>query len=155
MLTLRRFRAMADSYGADLRRWPEEVREEARALLNASPEARALLGAAQALDDVIEGASRHETAARRERGGPDAALARLRSRVAARIAASADLRSGWALPQAPGAAPSRRLRWAGIAAGSGLAIVAGLLIGALSAPAPASDTLLPMLQPAPIHFLAD
>jgi hypothetical protein len=33
MLTLRRFRTMADSYGADLLRWPDGARAEAQALL--------------------------------------------------------------------------------------------------------------------------
>lgn len=40
MLTPRRLRAMAHSYGADLLRWPDEARAEAQALLEVSPEAR-------------------------------------------------------------------------------------------------------------------
>lgn len=156
MLTLRRFRAMADSYGADLHRWPEEVRDAARMLLNGSAEARALLSAARALDEAIETAREREAATQGRRGMPDAALVRLRSRVAARIAASSrDRHSGGVLPQAIGWAISPYLRWAGIAAGSGLVITAGLLIGAMSAPTPSPDGLLLMLQAAPLQFLQD
>ena len=89
MLTLRRFRTMADSYGADLLRWPDGARAEAQALLNASPAARALLDEARTLDHAIEAAGASEDAVLWELlTGQDAAMARLRSGVEARIAAS-------------------------------------------------------------------
>ena len=43
MLTLQRFQALLGIYGADFRRWPEEARGAAEALLSISAEARALL----------------------------------------------------------------------------------------------------------------
>ena len=81
MLTLRRFRTMADSYGADLLRWPDGARAEAQALLKASPAARALLDEARTLDDAIEAAGASEDAVLWEPDGQDAAMARLRSGV--------------------------------------------------------------------------
>ena len=160
MLTLGRFKALADSYGADLRRWPDEARGEARALLNVSAEARALLDEALALDEAIDAASAGEDAVLWQPGGEDAALARLRSGVAARIAAST--RRGAARQRFAGV-PARGgdgalalyLRWAGMATGGGLAIMAGLLIGVMYASAPAPDGVLTLLEPAPLQILAD
>ena len=152
MLTLEGFRAMAESYGADLRRWPEQSRGDAEALLEtAAAEARAILAEARTLDGALARAD----AMLRLPGGEDAALARLRARVAARIAAPAEHRL-----EALKAAILRRLPWLppfglGLAAGSGLAIMAGLLIGALYTAAPSSDSLLGLLQPAPIHVFED
>lgn len=45
-----RFAQLADAYGGDLARWPGDERDAARALLEASAEARIALAAAQALD---------------------------------------------------------------------------------------------------------
>ena len=45
-----RFAQLADAYGGDLARWPGDERDAARALLEASAEARIVLAAAQALD---------------------------------------------------------------------------------------------------------
>jgi len=42
-----------------------------------------------------------------------------------------------------------------MATGSGFAIMAGLLIGSMYNSAAGPDTVLTMLQPAPIHILAD
>jgi hypothetical protein len=152
MLTLRRFRTMADSYGADLLRWPDGARAEAQALLKASPAARALLDEARTLDDAIEAAGTSEDAVLWEPDGQDAAMARLRSGVEARIAASAERRpsfrrTGWAL--------ALHTRWVGMATGGGFAIMAGLLIGAMYTSDPATDSVLTLLQPAPIHVWAD
>jgi hypothetical protein len=160
MLTLGRFKALAGSYGADLRRWPEALRGEAQALVNVSAEARACLDAARALDEAIEAASRQEDGVLQQPGEAEAALARLRSGVAARIAQSparraGRRRAGWGpeggrrwmlLPQ---------LRWAGVATGGGVAILAGVLIGALYSPAPAPEGVLSLLDPAPIHILTE
>jgi hypothetical protein len=157
MLTLGRFKAMAESYGADLQRWPEEVRGEAEALLTGSPQARAVLDQARALDTAIEAAGARADAAFWRLGEQDAALVRLRSRVAARIAASAGYR-----PPRQQMSSARgqgglwlQLGWLGMATGSGVAIAAGLLIGAMYASAPEPDSVLTMLQAAPIHILAD
>jgi hypothetical protein len=160
MLTLGRFRALAQSYGADLRRWPEEMRGEAEALLNVSGEARAVLDEARKLDAAIEAAGLYEDAVLWPPGEQEAALARLRSGVAARIASSsthglAHRRSG-RMSAASGrwAFFPLHFHWVGLATGGG-AILAGLLIGAMYASPSASDDVLTMLQPSPIHILAD
>ncbi len=153
MLSLGRFRALAESYGAELLRWPEAARGEAEALLRMSAAARALLDEARGLDEAIAAAGRREDAALWRPGEQDAALARLHSGVEARIGASTARRprgclAGWA-PSSVG------LRWVGMAAGGGLVVAAGLLIGAMTAAVPTPDNVLAILQPAPIHMLAD
>jgi hypothetical protein len=160
MLTLRRFKAMAASYGADLWRWPEAVRADARVLLADSPEARAFLQEAQRLDDALEAASAREDTTHWRPGEQAAALARLRSGVESRIAAAAacrpaQRRTGWTLSATGRWGHALRLRWVGMATGGGFAIMAGLLIGALYASAPEPDPVLMMLQPAPIHALVE
>jgi hypothetical protein len=149
MMTLKRFRVLADSYGADLQRWPQEMRGPARTFLSASPEGRAILDEAHAIDDAIEAASAHERAARWPPGEQEAALARLRAAVASRIV-STTVRPPqyWR--------PSLRLRRIGLVTGGACAIIAGLLIGSMSRPAPAPEGALAMLlQPAPIEILTD
>jgi hypothetical protein len=160
MLTLRRFKALADSYGAELQRWPDEVRGEAEALLNASPEARRFLAEAQTLDDVIEAASAQEDTMLWPPGEQSAALARLRSGVAARLTSSPPRRPvgrflGWAPLGEAYRAISVYFGWVGLATGSGFAIVAGLLIGSMYAPTSAPHDVLTMLQPAPLQILAN
>lgn len=88
MLTLKRFKALTDSYGADPERWPEAMRLDAEALLRASAEARRVLAQARALDEAIDASSTREEALRWPPGQDEAALARLRARVAARLADS-------------------------------------------------------------------
>lgn len=53
VLTLTRFRALAEAYGSDLGRWPEGEREAARELLERSAEARELLAAERSLDEAF------------------------------------------------------------------------------------------------------
>lgn len=53
-MTSDRFVDLADTYGADLRRWPEGEREAGRALLTARPELNAVLQDAAALDDALD-----------------------------------------------------------------------------------------------------
>jgi len=53
-ISLERFSALADAYGADLRRWPEADRAAAQALAQESAPARALLAEADALDAVLD-----------------------------------------------------------------------------------------------------
>ncbi len=52
-MSLERFEALADAFGADLRRWPETDRAAAQGLAEASPSARARLAQADALDAVL------------------------------------------------------------------------------------------------------
>lgn len=158
MLSLRRFKSLVDSYGADPRRWPSEVRDDAQALLEVSADARGLLGQARRLDKALAASSRHHAEEWQIR--EQAALARLQSSVEARIAPaeqrSTDRGSNWTI------AAIRRtlvpnLPWVGVATAGSVAVAAGLVIGGLytSALPPASDALLSMLEPAPIHFLAE
>jgi hypothetical protein len=159
MMTLKRFRVLADSYGADLQRWPEEMLGPARAFLIASPEARAILDVAHELDDAIEAASARESAVRWPPGEQEAALARLRAGVASRIVSTTARPPPYLrlLSWGGGAgAASLRLRRVGLATGCAFAIIAGLLIGSMTRSAPAPEGALTMLlQPASIEILAD
>jgi len=158
MLTLKRFGTLAASYGGDLQRWPLELREEAQALLNVSAAARAILDDARMLDDDIAAARDFEAT----RSRPDeqgAALARLRASVAARIAAPIDVRRPGRRPWSSVAEGFVRLRsvpFPVMGAAGASAILAGLLVGAISVSEPATDSVLAaLLQPAPIHRLWD
>jgi hypothetical protein len=159
MMSLGRFRALVGSYGADPLRWPQELRDDAQALLRRSSQARDILETERMLDASIASATGHEDARLARRASSDDALNRLRSGVAARIAASAtpapDRRPAWNLFQIVEQLLTPRLYWAGMAAGGSLAIMAGLLLGATYAATPAPDAVLSMLQPAPIVILAD
>lgn len=177
MLTLKRFKALTDSYGAQPQRWPDSVRADAEALLLVSPEARQLLAEAQGLDEALDAASEREDAVSWLPREEAAALARLRAGVAARVAqtaggearargaASGEARAGgaasgwrrwlrgWLLPvtQWPSSA-----RLAGMAAAGGFIIAVGLLLGSMDVTRPASQVdVLAMLQPDPLPFLAD
>ena len=163
MLTLRRFEALVDTYGADPHRWPQELRVDAQALLSASPEARALLTEARALDDVIDAAGSCADGSRWQPGEQELALARLRAGVAARIAASAPSqparhRFAWWSAAAGRRVASRRLRLLGLATGGAFAIIVGLAIGSLyesaNAPVP-QGVLVSLLQPSALGILAD
>ncbi|WP_020176486.1 hypothetical protein [Methyloferula stellata] len=159
MLTLKQFTAMLDSYGADPQRWPENLRAEAEALLDRSEQARRSLADALALDDAMRSASAREEAKLWQPGDQDAALARLRSGVAARIASTSYQRPNrslaWTLFGGMQSVFSPRLAWVGVGASGGIAVVAGLLIGAAYSAPSASDNLMTMLQPDPIQILAD
>jgi len=159
MLTLKRFKAMTGSYGADLLRWPEQERAAAQTLLEGSAEARALLADARMLDEALAMASARQSAAHRHNNHEDVALARLRSAVAARIAAASGRSRVSLLERALSITTrgvlSTPLGWAGLATACSLAVVAGLVIGSLYTPPGASDALLTLLQPAPIDNLGD
>ena len=158
MLTLGRFRSMTESYGADLARWPEQARADARALLSVSAEARAMLEEARALDDLIEATHAQEEGLLWKPDEQDAALERLRTGVAARIAAlpvrprvTNRLRAWFRSEVAP-----VRLRWLGLATGGACAIICGLLIGGQYESAPTSPGVLnQMLRPAVLEILPD
>jgi hypothetical protein len=157
MMTLRRFRALTQSYGAELQRWPQEERDAARELLESSGEAQALLAQERSLDAAISAASSRGVQPQ------EAALARLRSGVAARIVAE-DIRAqqrggffGWLLGGGRELDSLRRRRL-GLATSGALAIVAGLLIGAMYGPAPAPahvGVVAALLQPATLDILSD
>lgn len=153
MMTLKHFTTLLDSYGADLRRWPGNAGDEAQYLLAHSAQARARLAEARHLDTALAAAGTGADARLWPPGEMDAALARLRLGVAARIAQKAVPRrglqaAGWDVP----------MRWLGMATGGGLAVTAGLLIGLTTAThsmSGAGDTVFAMLQPAPLPVLAD
>ncbi len=86
MIELRRFKALTDSYGADLHRWPEEARIDAAAFVRVSVQARVLLDAARALDEVIDAASERADALQWPHGELRAAAARLCCTVLTQIA---------------------------------------------------------------------
>ena len=160
MLTLKRFKTMADCYGADLRRWPESIRQDAQALINSSLEAAAILSEAQGLDEAMTSASLRDDANLWLPSDQNAALARLRSTVAAQLSAapkfrSVSLQSAMTLFERIGWAARPRLGWAGLAASSVVAIVAGLLIGSAYDMPSRSGGLLALLQPMPIEISAD
>jgi hypothetical protein len=153
MMTLKRFTILAEAYGADLRRWPEAEREDAAAVLARSDLARQMVADARHLDTLVEAASAHEAAALFHPGEQAAALARLRSGVAARVAPSLPGRTsrrnslGWAIASA-------RLGygWMALTVGGGAALVAGFWIGGMQ-PAAAPVDLIAILQSSPIHGL--
>lgn len=158
MITLRRFKKLADSYGGDLRRWPEGLRAPARALLERSADARRVFARAVDVDDAVAAA----VAARNTRtwtaGSADAALERLRSGVAARIRSTAVRRSGssaWIGASPSRAIPFRRAGWVGLATAASIAVISGLALGILYSPASPSQSLFSLLQPAPLQLLAD
>ncbi|HVY17841.1 MAG TPA: hypothetical protein VHB27_21660 [Rhodopila sp.] len=159
MLSLKRFTSLANSYGADPARWPAETRADAQALIAASAEARAVLSAARAEDVMIGAARRREEAMLWRPGEQDAALARLRSGVADRIAASpsprpGQARHGWGMVS-DGSLLRMQLGWFGLAASGGFAVAAGLLIGSLFSAAPNPTDLLAVFQATPIHIIVD
>jgi len=159
MLPLGRFKALARSYGAKLERWPEELRADAQALVEVSREARAALDAERRVDEAIGAVSTRAEAMRWTPHEQEAALARLRAGVAARLDAAARRREGnrfrdWLARRIDGL-PLRHLRAAGLAAAGGFAVMAGLAIGGMSMPAPPADSGLTLFDPAPIHILAD
>jgi hypothetical protein len=147
VLTLGKFTEMAASYGADLERWPAELRGEAQQLLCASAAARAVLAAEQELDAALKQASLRADATRAPAGGIDAALTRLRTRVAVQLAASS---GGHVSPavwlRRIHALNISRWRWLAFATLGCVATLSGLVLGALYPwPAPSQD-LVSMLQ---------
>lgn len=154
MLTLERFRSMTGSYGADLERWPEQARADARTLLAASEEARTMLDEARVLDALIETTRTQEDGLLWRPGEQDAALERLRSGVAARIAAPS-VRPR-ALDHFRGGATPLRLRWLGLATCGACVIICGLLIGGRYEPVPTSPGVLSrLLRPPVLEILPD
>jgi hypothetical protein len=155
MMTLKRFNALADSYGADLRRWPERARPQARALLESSAEAQASIARARELDEAMAAAAAARGESLWSGDRPEAALMRLRTGVAARISSgnsgmASDRPSIRTVSRAP-----RRLGWIGLATAASVAIVAGVALGVLYPQGASNQDLLALLQPSPIQLISD
>jgi len=161
MLTLGRFKALAASYGGDLERWPERFRREAATLTASSVAARRILEAERELDAAIAGADRSASTAGLQ---AEAALTRLRSGVAARIAparagAGGSVRHGWRAAARPPIGLSQGLtlcapdlRAIGLVGAASIAVAAGLAIGATSKPPPGPNAVLSLLQTTPLPY---
>jgi len=152
MMTLRRFNALAEAYGADLRRWPEVERAEGAAILAASSVARQMLRDAQHVDSLLEAARDTEAMTLLHPGEQAAALARLRSGVAARIAPSYHRRGARASAMLQNAMAAYRSGWMVMTVGGGVALVAGIWIGGMRRAAAPVD-LITILQSSPLHGL--
>ena len=163
MMTLRRFKVLTEAYGADLRRWPASERAEAAMFLAGSTDARGILKDAQHLDVLIDVAHADEAQTLLQTAEQAAALARLRSGLAARIAPpspsrkqreSIENRLSWVFASTGfgRTATASWHSWAVMTVGGGAALVAGLWIGAMHAAA-GPVGLITMLQPSPLHGL--
>jgi hypothetical protein len=166
MMTLRRFRILADSYGAELRRWPERLRPQAQALLQSSKEARAIIAHTRELDEAIAAAGAARDVGIWRGAAADSALHRLRTNVTTRIGAIAAAHvSAASIPTTAAArrtdfhssygAPSRRIRWVSLATAASIAVVVGFVIGVLNGPTTPTQELTALLQPAPLQLLSD
>ena len=157
MMTLRRFRRLAESYGGDLQRWPHGLRMEALALLEASAEARAIMAGAGELDEAIAAARAARDARLWAADSADAALHRLHANVATRIRRTSS--GGISALDEPDARAARhlprRVGWIGLAMAAGLAVLAGLALGVLFSPSAPPQDLTALLQPAPLQLLND
>ena len=156
MLKIERFTALVRSYGANSDLWPVEERGDALALLEICKAARAVLAEERLLDDALAGALKHQESPRMSPVEHDAAVARLRTNVAARIARASAEPSGFRgrfFAHVRGLWPD--LNWLGLSSGSGIAVAAGLFIGMHSPNLPASGDLLSTLQVASIPIFAE
>lgn len=156
MLKIERFTALVRSYGANSDLWPVEERGDALALLEISKAARAVLAEERLLDDALAGALKHQESPRMSPVEHDAALARLRTNVAARIARASAEPSGFRgrfFAHVRGLWPD--LNWLGLSSGSGIAVAAGLFIGMHFPALSASGDLLSTLQVASIPIFME
>lgn len=156
MLKIERFTALVRSYGANSDLWPVEERGDALALLEISKAARAVLAEERLLDDALAGALKHQESPRMSPVEHDAALARLRTNVAARIARASAEPSGFRgrfFAHVRGLWPD--LNWLGLSSGSGIAVAAGLFIGMHYPALSASGDLLSTLQVASIPIFME
>ncbi len=155
MMTLKRFRTLADSYGADLRRWPERLRPQARHLLESSAEAKEIMAGAGELDDAIIAARAARSDGVWSGDRPEAALERLRYSVAARIRPASPATAARATPIRTARNAPRRAGWIGLATAASVAVLAGLVLGIRYSPAAPQQDVLALLQPAPVQLLND
>jgi hypothetical protein len=163
-MKLKQFTDMAQSYGGDLARWPLAQQEDARRLLAISSEAASILAEARRLDNAIGAASRHEVRAFADPAGHNAALARLRAGVDARITAASMARRrrpGWAGAGILGWAPRALCggtRGLGLATSGAFAVMAGLVLGMMLVSPPPSKgpqpgtSVLTAIEPEPIQM---
>jgi len=154
-MKLSRFKALTDSYGAHVQKWPEEERTSAEELLRTSAQARLLLDDARMLDQALERAGAELDAAVGNTMDDQAALARLRAGVLARISRTPTHHFAW---------PTRWVAWSPgrgaiafrglpLAVSGFLALTVGVLIGWLQAPRPMEVDVLVLLESAPLHLL--
>jgi hypothetical protein len=160
MMSQRRFSALLDAYGADPRRWPEEQRTRAEALLRVSELARTHLAAAQSLDNALQNAGRANDAHLWGPGEQEAALVRVRALVGSSISnPSPPLARISVLPRFLSFARFTGFNlWSGglgLAAGSCLAVAIGLLAGSTYIAVPAPRNVLAILQPALLQVATD
>jgi hypothetical protein len=158
MMTIRRFRMLTDSYGADLQRWPESLRGQARDLLDSSAEARAVMNRARELDEALAAATNARDTRLWDGETADAALHRLRQSVSTRMRRSSP--GGTAALAGTDTHPPNRHRprhvgWVGFATAAGLAVLAGLTLGILYSPSAQPPDVTALLQPAPLQLLTD
>ena len=156
MLKIERFTALVRSYGANIDLWPVEERGDALALLEISKAARAVVAEERLLDDALAGALKHQESPRMSPVEHDAAVARLRTNVAARIARASAEPSGFRgrfFAHVRGLWPD--LNWLGLSSGSGIAVAAGLFIGMHFPALSASGDLLSTLQVASIPIFME
>ncbi|MFZ0550631.1 MAG: hypothetical protein WAU49_15825 [Steroidobacteraceae bacterium] len=153
MMTLKRLQKLADSYGADLRRWPQRLHPRARTLLESSAQAREIMAGASEIDQAIGAAAIARSEDLWSRDRPEAALARLRNGVAARIGRATSV-ADEALIRAARGGPGR-VRWISLATAASVAILAGVVLGIVYSPAASHQDLLALLQPGPIQLLND
>ncbi|BCI65783.1 hypothetical protein AA0242T_2958 [Acetobacter aceti NRIC 0242] len=155
MMTQKRFRTLAECYGADLSRWSAADRGLAETLLAQSPEARAVLREQQEVDAVIARAFDAQDAelhARSAHEDTHAALTRLRAGVAGRIAEQSGKMSpsrGWRrfIFHRPLAQPAWAMtadglvivRRAGLVLGCAFAVTGGLWLGWVQSSGGAGD----------------
>ncbi|RCI80122.1 hypothetical protein DNK03_00575 [Brucella anthropi] len=155
-MKIERFISLARSYGANIDLWPVEERGDALALLEISNTARAVLAEERLLDDALTGARKHQEISWGPLGERDAALQRLRTNVAARIAPApsnppgfrelffAHVRELWP-----------NLNWLSLSSSSGVAVAAGLIIGMNFPHLSTSGDLLSTLQVAAIPIFME
>ncbi len=156
-MRMRRFRALLASYGAEPALWPDAERVAAQALLAVSAEARALAETERGLDLALHAAAARTTARVPPSESEDAALARLRSGIAARVTPLAAMppprRMHLPLRLAGGGAvlSGRHLAFGALA---GVSMLAGLSIGTLDAvPSAGGPGIVGLLQAAPVEGL--
>ncbi len=155
MMTLKRFKALADSYGSDLLRWPEQVRSRARALRDSSAAAREIIARARELDEAIAAAAAARSESLWSGEPPEAAAVRLRNGVAARISPVNPAMASGRTSIRTASRARRRPGWIGLATAASVAIVAGVALGVLYSQGAANQDLLALLQPSPIQLLSD
>ena len=111
-LSLDRFRALAEAYGSDLERWPEQERELGRRLLRESEAAREIIARERGLDTLLSAT----------------AVPAVPAKLMARLA-ELPVRT-----RAPRRLVVPRRLWVGPAIGWAAAAAVGIWLGTLSAP---------------------